>query len=167
MYIRLLEVNRLKFSSLFKKRDDGAIEFRRNMAITDANNDKTGQESDYINTMGKMGYLLYDETVTTFLFENKPLQPLLPVLSPLNSTTNLSKFDAELKCIRMDNFFTMMKLTMNPADYENRGLEFLDGLRLFAMDRVSDARDGWKGHISTEVTKRLSVVEEKKKGLLG
>jgi hypothetical protein len=155
----LVSLNPLK---IFGKKDDGHLEFKRQVVCNESMKNDNTAENDYINATGKMGYLLYDEQVTGLLFDNKALQPLIPVLSLVNSTTKLSPHQADLKRIRMDNFFTMMKLTMDPKTYEANGMEMLDGLRMFGHDRVSDAEEGWKGHITTEQTRRISVEERKK-----
>jgi hypothetical protein len=133
--------------------------------MTEVNNDKTGAETDYINTIGKVGYLLLDEQLITFLAENEFLNPLIALLSPVNSTSNLSKFEADLKRLRIENFFTMLKLTMPPEMYEKNGMEWLESLRLYSFDRVSDAENGWKGHIATEHVKVILSGESKKNGV--
>lgn len=149
---------------LFAKKDSHVLDFGRDVACGDASSGGQGNaENEYIAMVAKMGYLVMDERVVSFLSNNPCMQPLLPVLSPVNSTTKLSGHEAELKRIRIENMFTMMKLTMEPEIYEANGMEMLDGLRLYAHDRVNDAVDGWKGHITTEQTRRYSVKEEKSK----
>lgn len=138
-----------------KKIDESALDFRRSMALTEAQKDASTPENDYLTMVGRMGYLLTDEHLENFLIYNPELQPLLAVLSPVNSTTKLDARQAELKRIRVDNFFTMLKLTMSPRIYEANGMEMLDGLRLFAHDRINDAADGWKGRLTTEQTRTV------------
>lgn len=149
--------------NLFRKKDDHSLEFTRSVVCNEVANDKSTPESDYIAMIGKMGYLVMDERLITFLFENPSLQALIPILSPVNSTINLNRREAELKRIRIENIFTMLTLTMDPAIYEANGMEMLEGLRMYAMDQVSGAEDGWKGHIVTEQTKIIRSEETKGK----
>ena len=110
----------------------------------------------------KIGYLTIDETVLNFLNDNPELRPLLAPFSPLNSTIILNKHEASLKRIRFENLFALLKLTMEPATYEANGFEVLEGLRMYAHDRVSEAEEGWKGHLCTENVKRIEAHTEKK-----
>jgi hypothetical protein len=52
---------------------------------------------------------------------------------------------------------------MDPKVYNANGLEILEGSRMFLLDRVSGAEEGWIGHIATETTRRHVFSEEKKR----
>ena len=162
-YRRITLLPSLNPLNLFKKKDDGHLEYQRALVCSDAANTHSPPEQEYAAMVGKMGYLVMDERLIEFLFSNPCLQPLIAVLSPVNSTTKLDKHEAELKRIRIENIFTMLKLTMDPKIYEANGMEMLDGLRMYAHDRVNDAADGWKGHIVTEQTRRYTFRENEKK----
>lgn len=103
----------------------------------------------------------------SLLLENennvRGLSSLVPVLSPTNSVIKLSKYQADLKRIRLDNHIILLKLTMNPKVYEANGLEMLEGYRMYGHDRISGAEEGWIGHIATETTRRHVFENEKKK----
>lgn len=153
----------------FKKDDSDKINFARNMQTTaiDAKLRQTNPESEYIQMIGKLGYMVMDENVINFLYQNEVLHPFIPVFSPLNATIKLDKKQAELKRIRLENFIAMRKLTMPAEIYDSNGLEVIDGIRLFGHDRVSEAQDGWKGHLVTEQVTRIETRNVKEKGLFG
>ena len=156
------------FKSVVRKilgKDDPGFEFRQSLALQEAAGDanRPGNPLEEIAEMTrKIGYLTVDETIINLCQSNKPLNPLLAPFSPLNSTINLSKHEAGLKRIRFENLFSIMKLTMCPEDYEANGFEVIEGLRMYAADRVSEAQEGWKGHLCTENVKRTEVHTEKK-----
>lgn len=152
-------------SNPFKKRDSDKINFERNIQLTAADNQmkQNSPEADYIAMMGKMGYMVMDENFINLLFSNEMLHPLIPVFSPLNATIKLDKQQAELKRIRLENFISMLKLTAPPEVYNSNGMEVLDGMRLFGHDRVSEAVEGWKGHLVTEQVTKIQTQQLKEK----
>lgn len=155
----------LGFLNPFKKRDNDFLQFERGLIASEVAGDSarpTNPEADYINMMGKLGPMILDENVVNFLHRFTILHPLIPVFSPLNATIKLDKKQAELKRIRIDNMITELKLTMPVEVYDANGMEILDGLRLFGFDRVSEAVDGWKGHLTTEQVKVIRTEQEKK-----
>ncbi len=146
-------------------KNDAGIEFRQAAAIQ-ACGEESGRPGNPLEDIAEMtrkiGYLTIDETVIQLCLQNKMLNPLLAPFSPLNSTINLNKHEASLKRIRLENFFSILKLTMKPEDYEANGFEVLEGLRLYGHDRVSEAQEGWKGHLCTENVKTIGIHTEKK-----
>ena len=149
-------INRLR------KKDTAAIEFKRQerLAIYQGESQEPGTQ-EYMELMNRAGFLLNDQPLMDFLMSTPALSDLEPILSPTNSTIKLSKFQADLKRIRLDNFITLKKLTMDPQIYNANGLEWLEALRMYGHDRISGAEDGWIGHIATETTRR-HVFEERK-----
>jgi len=146
-------------------KDDPGFEFRQNLALQEcvADGNRPGNPLEDIAEMTrKIGYLTIDEQIIGLCQQNKSLNPLLAPFSPLNSTIILDKHQAGLKDIRFENLFSIMKLTMKQEDYEANGFEVIEGLRMYAHDRVSEAREGWKGRLCTENVKRTEVHTEKK-----
>ena len=148
------------------KKDDGELEYTRGLVQAevagDAGKPPASPEMEAWNLETKMKFMIKDEDVSNFLLQNKCLQPLVPVFSPVNATIKLGKQQEALKRIRIENMITLMKLTMSPRTYEARGLEVLEGLRLYGHDRVSEAAEGWKGHLVTEQVKVIETRTEKK-----
>lgn len=149
----------------FKHKDEESHALRFQRDLTRAEVEKpTSPEADYIAMVGKMGFMVMDENLINFLYSNPILHPLIPVFSPVNATIKLDKHQSELKRIRLENMLTVMKLTMAPNVYDANGLEILDGLRLYGHDRVSEAFEGWKGHLVTEQVKVIETRTPEKKG---
>jgi hypothetical protein len=148
-----------------RKKDDHALEFRRNLVVSEVSADTQGRnpEQEYIAMMGRAGFLLHDNIAMSLLLDNKGLQSLVPILSPVNSPIKLDKHQSELKRIRIDNHITLLKLTMDPEVYEANGLEMLEGYRMYGHDRVSGAEEGWIGHIATEQVRVIRSEELKRK----
>jgi hypothetical protein len=146
-------------------REDKGLEFRQTLIHqeqqVDANRPGSAME-DLVEMTRKIGYLTIDENIINFLHNNASMHPLLAPFSPLNSTIILNKQQASLKRIRFENLFSILKLTMEPSTYEANGFEVLEGLRMYAHDRVSEAEEGWKGHLCTENVKRIEAHTEKK-----
>ena len=155
----------------FGKKDNDYIEFKRQERLAiQANEGQTPGTDEYVELTNRAGFLITDQISMSLLLENennvKGLGSLVPVLSPTNSVIKLSKFQADLKRIRLDNHITLLKLTMDPDVYEANGLEMLEGYRMYGHDRISGAEEGWIGHIATETTRR-HVFEEEKKNRFG
>lgn len=151
----------------FKHKEDTSLQFKRDLTTAAVHGDAAkpnSPEADYLAMVGKMGFMVMDENIINFLYSNSLLHPFIPVFSPLNSTIKLDKQQAELKRIRLENFIVERKLTMPPETYDSNGLEVLDGLRIFGHDRVSEAMDGWKGHLVTEQVKVIETRTPEKKG---
>lgn len=159
----------MPFGISFRKKDEGKVqrehELRSGIMAAEEMH-QVSPEAEYIAQMGKMGYLLMDERVITVLFQNKSLRPFIFDFSPLNATVYLNKRQEELKRIRLENRVTMTKLTMDPRDYEENGLEVLEGMRVFGHDQISGASEGWKGRIATEQVKVHKFPVEGKGGIL-
>lgn len=149
-------------NKLLRKNDSTALEFKRQerLAIHQGESQEPGSQ-EYMELTNRAGFLLNDQPLMDFLMSTPSLSDLEPILSPTNSPIKLSKYQAELKRIRLDNFITLKKLTMDPKVYNANGLEWLESLRMYGHDRISGAEEGWIGHIATETTRR-HVFEERK-----
>lgn len=148
---------------LFGK-DNAGFEYSQNLTLQSCAENQSQPGSaleEAIEAQRRIAYLTMDSQIIGLCSGNKALQPLLGPLSPLNSTIKLDKHQADLKRIRLEGFFAMLKLTMNPNDFEANGYETVEGLRLYAHDRVSEAVDGWKGHLCTENVRRIEATTRK------
>lgn len=145
-------------------KDKEYIDFKRQqtLAVT-ANEGQSDGAQEYIEATNRAGFLITDQVSTQVLMDNHCLSSLIPILSPTNSVIKLSRHEAELKRLRLENHICMLKLTMDPKVYEGNGLEVLEGFRLYGHDRVSGAEEGWIGHIATEQTKVHRFEEGKKR----
>jgi hypothetical protein len=145
-------------------RNKDAIEFQRSERIAvHANENQNPGTEEYTELTNRAGFLITDENVLNLFIRNKCLNSLVPIASPTNSVIKLSRYEADLKRVRIDNHMCLLKLTMDPKVYNANGLEILEGSRLFLHDRVSGADEGWIGHIATETTRRHVFAEEKKR----
>ena len=92
-------INRLR------KKDTAAIEFKRQerLAIYQGESQEPGTQ-EYMELMNRAGFLLNDQPLMDFLMSTPALSDLEPILSPTNSTIKLSKFQADLKRIRLEQF---------------------------------------------------------------
>lgn len=140
------------------------IEFQRaqRLAVTQNETASPGTE-EVLELTNRAGFLITDEKVLDLFTMNPCLNSLVPIASPTNSVIKLSRHEADLKRIRIDNHISLLKLTMDPKVYNANGLEILEGSRMFLLDRVSGAEEGWIGHIATETTRRHVFSEEKKR----
>jgi hypothetical protein len=147
-----------------KGRNKEAIEFQRAERLSvHANENQNPGTEEYTELTNRAGFLITDENVLNLFMANKCLNSLVPIASPTNSVIKLSRYEADLKRVRIDNHICLLKLTMDPKVYNANGLEILEGSRLFLHDRVSGADEGWIGHIATETTRRHVFAEEKKR----
>lgn len=151
----------------FGKKNDSYIEFKRQerLAIQSNENQNPGTD-EYVELTNRAGFLITDQIAIGLLLDNEHnvqgLTSLVPIFSPTNSVIKLSKYQSDLKRIRLDNHITLLKLTMDPDVYEANGLEMLEGYRMYGHDRISGAEEGWIGHIATETTRRHVFTDEKK-----
>jgi hypothetical protein len=145
-----------------KNKDEILFKQSERLAVHSNENQNPGTD-EYVELTNRAGFLITDEKVLELFIENKCLNSLVPIASPTNSVIKLSKHEADLKRVRIDNHICLLKLTMKPSLYNNNGLETLEGSRLFLHDRVSGAEEGWIGHIATETTRRHVFAEEKKR----
>jgi len=147
----------------FGRKDESYIDYKRQEKLTVAANEGQNPGTDeYAELTNRAGFLITDAINSDVLLSNRCLNSLVPVLSPTNSVIKLSRYQSDLKRIRLDNHITLLKLTMDPDIYEANGLEMLEGERMFGHDRISGAEEGWIGHIATETTRRHVFADEKK-----
>ena len=142
---------------LFWNRDNKKQEFRRNMALTEASADAQKSQDptmDYLAMLGKFGYLVGDDRIVQYIQNHPEFYCLIPALSPVNRTTkHIDKVDAHIQWLDFQILYTMLEMTMNPDDYENGGLEVIQGFEIFSTTQISDGFQGWKGNILTQQVK--------------
>jgi hypothetical protein len=145
-------------------RNKDAIEFRKakELAIHQTETANPGAD-EYLELTNRAGFLITDQVAIGVLLDNPGLHSLVPILSPTNSVIKLSRYEADIKRLRLENHIALLKLTMDPKTYEANGLEVLEGFRMYGHDRISGADEGWIGHIATETTRRHVFAESKKK----
>ena len=146
-----------------RKKDNSAFEFSAAAATQDlANPNNSSPQQEYIDTVGKIGYLLNSPTMEQFFMTNKYMQVFIPAFQSVNSTTKLSSHEAEIAWLDFQIAFTMAKLTMPPNIYEQGAMGMFQSLEILASTQIADGRDGWKGHLITEQVRRLDVQLNKK-----
>jgi hypothetical protein len=148
---------------LFHKKDERAFEFSAAAAQTDlANPTASSPEQEYVQTVGKIGYLLNSPTMEQFFATNPHMQKFIPAFQSVNRTTKLSNHEAEIMWLDFQIAFTMAKLTMPPDVYEQGAMSMFQSLEILASTQITDGKDGWKGHLITEQVRRLDVQLNKK-----
>lgn len=149
---------------LFWQRNDRSLEFKQNMALSQAQADANvqGTPEDLIQAIEKQRLFLQDEKVIDFLWSHPELHAFIPALSAINRTTkHISKKDALIAWLDFQILFTMEEMAMPPELYEAGALELMQGLEILAATQISDGYEGWKGTILTQIVKR-SQIELKK-----
>jgi hypothetical protein len=149
--------------SLFRKKDNTAFEFSAAAAQQDlANPNASGPAQEYVDTVGKIGYLLNSPTMEQFFMTNKYMQVFIPAFQSVNRTTKLSNHEAEIMWLDFQIAFTMAKLTMPPDVYEQGAMAMFQSLEILAGTQITDGKEGWKGHLITEQVRRIDVQLNKK-----
>lgn len=155
------------FGGLFGRKDEGKLEYTRNVVTATAAGEAQQQESpeiEYLQMMARIGYLTVDENVVRWLFDHPNFHPLIAPLAPVNRTTVLTKQQADINRLDFEILFTMMKLTMPPEVYEQGAMELFQGFRIFANNQINDAVEGKKLIALTQVAKRVEIELPEKKG---
>jgi hypothetical protein len=147
---------------LFRKKDTSAFEFSAAAAHQDIANPNTSPAQDYVDTVGKIGYLLNSPTMEQFFMTNKYMQVFIPAFQSVNRTTKLSNHEAEIMWLDFQIAFTMAKLTMPPDVYEAGAMGMFQSLEILASTQITDGKEGWKGHLITEQVRRIDVALNKK-----
>jgi len=148
---------------LFRKKDDKAFEFSASVAQQDvANPTNSNQSQDYVDTIGKIGYLFDTPTMQDFFMNNQYMRVFIPAFQTVNRTTKLNSHEAEIMWLDFQILFTMVKLTLPPDVYEQGAMAMFQSLEILSATIISDGKDGWKGHLATENVRRLDVQLNKK-----
>lgn len=140
--------------------DSAALEFPQNVILgeTAGEANKPSNPIEETQMMAhRISYLTVDGPVLGLVATNPQIQDWLMYVSPLNSTTKLDKRQAMLQATRIEIATARSKCLMKAETYEANGYEIIEGLRNFALMRVFDAVDGWKGHLCTENVKRIEA----------
>lgn len=148
---------------IFGKKDDLAFQFSAAAAQTDlANPNNSPASQDYVDAAGRIGYLL-DSPELQQLFVNHPeLNPLSPAFQSVIRTTKVNSIEAERMWLRYK--IATLKLKADLASkYPQRDYSAIFmALDILFESIITDAKEGWKGHLSTESVRRLDVVLNKK-----
>lgn len=150
--------------SWLRKKDNTAFEFSAGAAHQDlANQNNPSEEQQQIETLGRIRHLLNSPTMERFFVENKYMQAFLPAFESVNRTTKINNQEARIMWLDFQILFLMGKLTMPPDVYEQGAMLMFQSLEIAASTIITDAKDGWKGHLLTEQVRRLDVALNKKR----
>lgn len=148
---------------IFGKKDDTAFQFSAGAAQTDLANPTTSTpEQQYIDTVSKIGYLLDSPTMQSFFLDNPHMKVFIPAFQSVIRTTKITSHEADIMWIDFKILFLMKKATMPQQLYDQGAMAMFQSLSILADSIIYDAKDGWKGHLSTENVRRLDVVLNKK-----
>lgn len=148
---------------IFGRKDDTAFQFSANAAQADlANPNNQNQEQEYYQTLNKLTYLIDTPALQQFFVNYKELNDLIPAFQTPIRTTKINKREAEVMWLNYKILFLKKKAELYSLHpYEDFTALFL-ALEILADSIISDALDGWKGHLTTEQVRRLDVVLNKK-----
>lgn len=158
IYRYLLLIMKLPF--FWNRGEDKTLEYLQGLTFNEqqAENNAPADPYEAVKQNERDKMMLGDQTVTKFILSHPQYAPFLPALSPVNRTTkHISKSDAEVMWLDFQILFCMEEMCMSPEDYENGGLEFLQGLEIYTGPLISDGYEGWKGRITTEQKKIVSA----------
>ena len=142
-----------------KKRE--AFEFSAAAAQQELANPSSNAQ-EYVDTIGKLGYLFETTAMQDFFMNNRNMRVFIPAFQTVNRTTNINEHEAQIMWLDFQTLFTMVKLTMPPDDYEQGAMAMFQSLEILASTIITDAKNGWKGHLATENVRRLDVALNKK-----
>ena len=147
---------------IFGKKNEKEFDFSAAAANTDIATTNNSASQEYVDTLGKIGYLLDSPTMNQFLTEEKEMQDLIPAFQSVIRTTKITGREAEIMWLNYKTMFLAKKAKMAGTYRENDPAVLFQALSILADSIISDAKDGWKGHLATENTRRLDVVLNKK-----
>lgn len=148
---------------IFGKRDDKAFEFSAGAAQTDlANPNQSSPEQQYVDTVGRLGYLLDSPTMQEFFVNNEELRPLIPLFQSVIRTTKISRREGEIMWLGYKIASLKLKADLAATHPQKDYSSIFMALEVLFESIISDAIDGWKGHLATEQVRRLDVVLNKK-----
>jgi hypothetical protein len=116
--------------------------------------------------LGQSSYLLLDDGVFRSFKAFPEYILLLPALSHLNRTSNLSFTEAEVLKRRIKLIADIILFTKNEADIDLKEVAFIKSLLVYASCVMQDAVGGWRGKLLTEriSTYRVETPTERRKG---
>jgi len=116
--------------------------------------------------LGQTFYLLKDDDLKLCFKRFPEYSLLLPALSHLNRTSNLSSIEAEVLKRRIKLAADIILFTKKEADISLEEVAFIKSLLVYASCAMQDAIGGWRGRLVTERirTYRVETPTERKKG---
>lgn len=124
-----------------------------------------GQE-DFLAANLQVYYLIEDEKVIQYMSEDPQLQPLIPMFSRMNRTSNMDKTTIQINKIRGTIALRLQLLVNQKPDLVSLGKFY--ALRNYLDGVCEDTREGWRGRLSTEKIKTYRIESgERKKSFLG
>ena len=148
---------------LFGKKDDTAFQFSAAAAQTDlANPSNSSQSQEYVDTIGKIGYLLDSTEMQQFFANNPEFGPLIPAFQIVIRTTKINSHEAQMMWLRYKVLTLKLKADLASKFPQKDYSAIFMALDILFESIISDAKDGWKGHLTTEQVRRLDVVLNKK-----
>ena len=143
-------------------RTNRAYEFAATTAQTEMANPQSQQaEQDYGAIVARVSYLLETPEMDQFLVSHKEMQDFIPAFQKVIRTTNISPREAEIMWLNYKIMFLTKKQTIPRTDYE-QVISLFQAFEILADSIISDAKNGWKGHLSTESVRRVEVALNKK-----
>jgi hypothetical protein len=153
----------LGLKDLFRKKDETAFNFSAGAAQQDLGNpNQTTPEQEAIETAGKIAYLLDSETMKQFFHDNPDFRVFIPAFQSVIRTTKINNHEAEMMWLNFKIMFLMKKAEMPKKLYAQGAMTLFQSLTILADSIITDAKDGWKGHLTTENVRRLDVMLNKK-----
>ena len=148
---------------IFGKRDDSAFQFSAGAAQSDlANPNNSPNGNDYVDVAGRIGYLLDSPELQHLFTNHQELNPLLPAFQSVIRTTKINAIEAERMWLRYKIATLKLKADLASSYSQRDYSAIFMSLDILFESILSDAKDGWKGHLSTESVRRLDVVLNKK-----
>jgi len=104
-------------------------------------------------------FLTKDENVIQLLRTDPDLKDFAPlIISHLNRTTRLSREEAQLLELEIENIITMKETSINEDDYEIGKWAKFEALLFHVRLMLRDAVGGWRGRLVTE-RRRITRIE--------
>jgi hypothetical protein len=148
---------------LFGKKDDTAFQFSAAAAQTDlANPSNSSSSQEYVDTVGKIGYLLDSTEMQQFFSNHQEFSPLIPAFQSVIRTTKINNHEAQMMWLGYKILTLKLKADLASKFPQVDYSAIFMSLEILFESIISDAKDGWKGHLTTEQVRRLDVVLNKK-----
>ena len=117
---------------------------------------KTVTQKDYYQYMGQIYYLVKDEKVQQLLREDPNMRVLMPALSHLLRTTNITDKNELLRMkLRWRRSVRLQLMVMNSPDLVSQAK--FDAWVNFGIAAVEDTNAGWRGRLVTERIKTYKI----------
>lgn len=145
-----------------KKEKSDEQEYLENVALTEEGRQQADPER-YIDAMGPIYHFVKDDQVTTLLWMNPRLRNLVPAFSHLNRLGNIDAKEQRIQRLKYKVLLLKEKGYMNTKTYAKGGSTLISSLGILSRSIPNDSFHGWKGRITTERTKVIRTILEKKK----